>query len=136
MATFDIEVDGKVTKTAILDSNNKVPLEHLPSFMPQRARAWRNVKASKVVGQYYIVGDNDTYLHIRAAASQSTERYLHLYIRENNSAPVFDIRSDVFGAAGYRWCQISTIVPAGWQYAINTSGGSTTANIEFWYECS
>lgn len=137
MATFDIQIDGKTEKSVILDENSRVPIGNLPTFMPQRASAWRNVKGSRVVGQYYITtSNNDTHLHIRAAGSTNTERYLHLLIRENNTAPEFDIRSDVFGAAGNRWVQISTVVPAGWQYALTATGGSTTANIEFWYEMS
>jgi hypothetical protein len=122
---------------APLDADRKVPLTNLPTFMPSRARAWRNVKGSRVVGTYYTVsGGNDLTVFVRASTSTDVQRYLQILVRENASSPTFDFRCDVFGAAGNRWVQLTVIVPSGWQYSLTSTGGSTTANTEFWYEFS
>jgi hypothetical protein len=119
----------------LLDSNARVAKANLPAYLPQSARTYKNVKGTRVVGTYYTNSSgNEMEVYIRAAASTDTQRFLLVNVRENSSATAFDLRCDVFGAAGNRWPQISVTVPAGWQYNLTSTGGSTTANIEYWYE--
>lgn len=120
---------------APLDAAGKVPLINLPAFLPQGGRIWRDVKASRVVGQYYInETGNERVIYIRCTTSTDAQRYLRGVIREASGQTVFDFRSDAVGAAGNRWFHITMHVPPRWQFALDAAGGSTTANIEYWHE--
>lgn len=121
----------------VLDTNAKILTSQLPSNLPTSQRIWRDVKATRIVDSYitHTGGNgNEMMVYVRSANSTSVTRHIVAIIRESASSPIFLFRSDAYGAAGDRWQHLYLHVPHGWQYSIRSDGGSTTANIELWYE--
>lgn len=122
---------------AVLDSNAKILTSQLPNNLPTSQRIWRDVKATRIVDSYitHTGGNgNEMMVYVRSANSTSVTRHIVAIVRESASGPIFLFRSDAYGAAGDRWQHLYLHVPHGWQYSIRSDGGSTTANIELWYE--
>lgn len=121
----------------VLDSAARLPVERLPDYIPIAPRSWYNVKGSRVVGSWYTnlrPGNNELTVYVRSASSASTTREIRASIRKAGTTTTFTFQSDAIESAGNRWLQLQLQVPQGWEYQITTSGGSTTANIETWYE--
>ena len=111
----------------------------LPPHLPQSSRIWRDVKGVRAFNTYFTnnsTSNNEMRVYVRSATSTSTTRHLVLYVYNPASEETFAFRSDAQGAAGDRWMHLSVDVPLGWRYAMSSNGGSTAANIEFWYEMS
>ncbi|WYV99856.1 hypothetical protein Roomu2_00193 [Pseudomonas phage vB_PpuM-Roomu-2] len=121
----------------VLDSSARLPVERLPSHLPIAPRSWYNVKGSRSVGSWYTnqrPGNNELTVYVRSASSASTSREIRASIRKAGTTTTFTFQSDAIESTGNRWLQLQLQVPQGWEYQITTSGGSTTANIETWYE--
>lgn len=126
-----------VNGVASLGSDGKVPKAQLPTYLPQSQRIWRNVKASRVVTNWWLNSSgNDMTVFVRTTENTANSRYIRGLIRQDAAGTSFDFRSDAINNANSRWITLSLQVPAGWQYSIPTDGGTTTANIEYWYEMS
>lgn len=132
-----ISQKGVANGVASLDSTAKIPVSQLPTNLPTAQRIWRDVKATRIVDSYitHTGGNgNEMMVYVRSANSTSVTRHIVAIVRESASGPIFLFRSDAYGAAGDRWQHLYLHVPHGWQYSIRSDGGSTTANIELWYE--
>lgn len=161
MPTIDVVVNSKVEKAVALESNSKidpslvstgtsngvapldvnskVPLVNLPSFMPQSKRIWRDVKSLRTTGTWYNNSSpNEREVYVRASlAGAPANRFVSLRIRENTGGTIFIFNSTVLlnVGASLTYADSNTItVPAGWQYQLSTTGGSTDALTELWYE--
>lgn len=130
---------GANSGVAPLDTNSRVPLANLPTFLPQTKRVWRDAKASRTVGTWVTnTSNNEMDVHVRASFGNISNRFISLQIRENSSGTVFVFNSNVLnplGSTGISYADGNTItVPAGWQYRLANVGGSTDALTERWYE--
>lgn len=121
----------------LLDANAKVPSIHLPSNLPSAKRIWRDNKSARNVGTYVTHNGgngNEMMVYVRSTGSTATTREIRGTVRESSTGPSFTFQSTAFDMAGTRWIELYLHVPHGWQYAILSSGGTTDANIEKWYE--
>jgi hypothetical protein len=131
---------GAASGVAPLDSDSRVPINNLPTFLPQSKRIWRDVKSVRNVGTWYNnTSPNEREVHVRASlAGAPANRFVSLQIRENASATSFIFNSTVLtnvGTGGLTYADANTItVPAGWQYQLASVGGSTNELTERWYE--
>lgn len=125
---------GAVNGVAPLDAGGKVPAANLPAAVETSPSMWR-VAPARVVGTWY---KNDKpyakFLNLRTAESTSTSRFINVQTRSSSTGTAFHQRSSSFAAAGSRWVQMLAVVPPGWEYMVDSFGGSTTANMEFWQE--
>lgn len=122
-----------VNGVASLGSDGKVPAAQLPTVT---SPIWR-VNSTKVVGTWYTNSSgNVMFLNLRTAASTATSRFLNVQTRANSTATSLHQRSTAISTATEKWIQLLAVVPPGWQYMVDTFGGSTTANTEFWHEMS
>lgn len=125
---------------APLGSDSKVPIANLPSFIPQTKRVWRDAKATRSVGTWVTnTSKNEMEVHVRASlAGAPANRFISFQIRESAGSTVFVFNSTVLtnvGTGGLTYADSNTItVPEGWQYQLTTTGGSTNALTERWYE--
>lgn len=111
----------------------------LPPHLPQSSRIWRDVKGVRAFNTYFTnnsTSNNEMRVYVRSATSTSTTRHLLIYLYNPATEETFAFRSDAQGSAGDRWMHLYADVPLGWRYAMSSNGGSTAANIEFWYEMS
>lgn len=129
---------GTANGVASLDSSAKVPINQLPSFLPQTKRVWRDAKPIRTVGTWITnTSNNEMIVHVRASLSTSANRFVSLLVRESAAFNPFTFNSNVMNplSAGNGYADGNTItVPAGWQYQLSTTGGSTDALTERWYE--
>lgn len=128
---------GAVSGVTPLDANRKIPTQYLPTNLPTAQRIWRDVKGTRNVDAYttHTGGNgNEMMVYVRSASNTSITRHIVAIVRQSATGPSFLFRSDVNSAAGDRWQHLYLHVPHGWQYSIRSDGGSTTANIEYWYE--
>lgn len=136
-----LNTDGKLNNNLLkyneaggiapLDANSKVPLANLPT-----PPIWRNPTGRQVGTWYTNNTPNVMVLNLRTASSTATSRFLNVQTRANASGTAFHQRSTALSTTGERWIQLSASVPPGWQYMVDTFGGSTTANTEYWHEMS
>lgn len=79
-------------------------------------------------------------VHARATYGAVGNRFVSLQTRENSAGTTFVFNSTALnplGTTGLNYADASTVtVPAGWQYQLSSTGGSTDALIERWYEFS
>lgn len=140
MTTIDLTLNGVSNKIPLTDTNGRVEIENLPTFLPQSKRIWRDVKALRTVGTWYNNNSpNERDVHIRASlAGAPANRFVSIHIRENASSTTFIFNGAVLtnvGTGGLTYADANTItVPPGWQYQLATVGGSTDALTERWYE--
>lgn len=123
---------------APLDGDVKVPLANLPTFMPQRARIWRDNKRQYNTWLVNTTG-NEMDVYIRTNAITDVNAYLVINMRENNTATQMTFAATLMvGPAGNRYYQHQATVPVGWQFAINIAGGAahTINHISVWRELS
>lgn len=110
----------------------------LPAY--KSTRTWKDVKAQRTVGSWYLNdSSNEMMVHVRAAVSSTSNRFVSLHIRENATSPAFIFNSTVITpmSSGNAYADSNTItVPPGWQYSLVSTGGSTDALTERWYELS
>lgn len=140
-STGKVPVAQLKTNTAsgvpLLDATGKLLTSQLPTNLPTAQRIWRDVKGSRTVDAYttHTGGNgNEMKVYVRSMSSTLTTRHIVAIVRQSSTSPIFLFRSDAYGAAGDRWQHLYLNVPHGWQYSIRSDGGSTTANIEYWYE--
>lgn len=140
-STGKVPVAQLKTNTAsgvpLLDASGKLLTSQLPTNLPTAQRIWRDVKGSRNVDAYTTHGGgngNEMTVYVRSSNSTSVTRHIVAIVRESSTGASFLFRSDAYGAAGDRWQHLYLNVPHGWQYSIRSDGGSTTANIEYWYE--
>jgi len=140
-ATAGIPYSEKDTASGVapLDSSRKVPLVNLPTFLPQSARIYRDVLASRSIGNWVTnTSKNEMIVHLRSKQTTSASFYLRSLINDlpNASASNFVIRSGAQNTTNSRWLTLTLYVPAGWRYQITGDGGVIKDNIETWYEFS
>lgn len=126
---------------AVLNAEARLAVAQLPTFLPQTKRIWRDVKSIRNVGDWITnTSGNEMVVHVRASLSTTANRFISLIVRENASASTtFTFNSTVIQPmnAGNGYADSNTIVvPAGWQYTLAATGGSTNALTERWYELS
>lgn len=132
---------GIANGVAPLDAGSRVPVGNLPAFLPQSKRVWRDVKSTRSVGAWVTnTSPNEMEVHARATYGAVGNRFISLQTRESSTGTTFVFNSTVLnplGTTGLNYADASTVtVPAGWQYQISSTGGSTDALIERWYELS
>lgn len=125
---------------APLNASSKVPLINLPTHLPQSARVWRDVKSTRVVATWYTnTSGNEMDVYVRTGIATTANRFISLHVRQNSSSTSFVFNSAVLPAmsSGTTFAEGNTItVPAGWQYQLSTTGGTTDSTVERWYELS
>lgn len=116
-----------------LGADGKVAAAQLPDATVQ---AWTN-PAGRVVGTWYTnSAKHPMFLNLRTATSTSSSRFLNVQTRATSSSTAFHQRSTAINSTSERWIQLLAVVPPGWQYMVDSFGGSTTANTEYWHEMS
>lgn len=123
---------------APLDANGKVPLINLPTGLPQATRIWRDVKDTKTVGAWTTNSSgNEMIVQLRTEQSTSSSRWIQGVIRkdatDDNGLTFY---SDSTAATSSHRHNLTLHVPAGWQYIIVSTGGTTIAATQLWYEFS
>jgi hypothetical protein len=120
---------------APLDANSRVPVTNLPTFFPQVKRIWRDVKASRVVGQYYTNNSPaEQLIFVRHKAISNSTRFTQIVTRASSVTQWFTFTT-LQGASNGSLDGITVVVPGGWEYAVTTGGGTTDINmIDVWYE--
>lgn len=125
---------------APLGADKKVPIANLPSFIPQRARAWLDVKASRTYNSWITNNSgNDMEVFIRTNAVTVNTKYLLINMRADSNASTMAFSSTFDNTTGTRYLQFQATVPAGWQYAVQIAGAgaaSTISDISIWRELS
>lgn len=123
-----------------LDANSRVARENLPTYLPQSARVWRDVKSTRSVATWYTnTSGNEMDVYVRIGIATTANRFISLLVRQNSSSTSFVFNSAVLPAisSGTTFAEGNTItVPAGWQYQLSTTGGTTDSTVERWYELS
>lgn len=123
-----------------VDANSRVLSENLPTYLPQSARVWRDVKSTRVVATWYTnTSGNEMDVYVRIGIATTANRFISLLVRQNSSSTSFVFNSAVLPAmsSGTTFAEGNTItVPAGWQYQLSTTGGTTNSTVERWYELS
>lgn len=132
---------GAMSGVAPLDSLAKVPIVNLPTFLPQRVRTWRDVLSTRTYNSWTLNNSgNDMTLHIRTNQLPGVNDQILVYMRaQGETGNGLDFRSGTIGVGADRRFQLTQVVPAGWQYAVQVTigtGGGSIANIEKWYELS
>jgi hypothetical protein len=129
-----------VSGLAPLDANKRVPVANLPTFLPQKARKWVDVKASRFYNTWWVNGSgNDMEVFLRTNALSDNAKYIIVNMRENSTSPTFGFQCTYDNATGNRYLSHQVTVPAGWQYAVLISGGAVASDISaigVWRELS
>lgn len=123
---------------APLDAASKVPIVNLPTFLPQRARIWRDNKRAY---NTWVVNDSDgeMVVFVRTNAITDVATYVLINMRADSGSTTLAFASPVEPMpAGNRYITHQATVPAGWQFAVTIAGGGTytIANIGVWRELS
>jgi hypothetical protein len=126
---------GVANGVAPLDANSRVPIANLPAYLPQAKREWRDVKASRVVGTYYKnVTGSEQLIRVRHKSLTNSGRFTQIVVRFNSGTKWYDFTTMKNGSIGTQE-EVMTIVPADWEYAVTTQGGTTDISlIDTWYE--
>lgn len=129
---------GKANGVAALDANGKVPLINLPTGLPQATRIWRDVKETRKIATWATnTSGNEMVVYLRSDQSTAATRYIQAVIRKDASDDTgLTFASDATAATSNRRHTLTLFVPAGWQYIVVTTGGSTDAATQYWYEMS
>lgn len=137
-ASIPLSQKAATNGVAPLNASAQVPLANLPAHLPQRAREWRDVKSTKVVGTWYVNNSgNEMEVHVRTQVSTTANRYVSLRTRRAGTSVIgFTFNSPALNSTTSFAGGISMIVPIGWEYQLATSGSTTLAATEFWYELS
>lgn len=116
-----------------LGADGKVAVAQLPTAPVQ---AWVN-PTGRVVGTWYTnSAKHPMFLNLRTATSTSSSRFINVQTRATTTSTAFHQRSTAINSTSERWIQLLAVVPPGWQYMVDSFGGSTTANTEYWHEMS
>lgn len=123
-----------------LDASRKVPIVNLPSFLPQKARTWVDVKSSRTYNAWFTNNSgNDMEVFIRTNAISDNAKYLLVNMRANDTSSTLAFAGTFDNATGNRYLSFQTTVPKGWQYAVQIAAGTTAStinNIAVWRELS
>lgn len=131
---------GVANGVASLDAATKVPIAQLPTFLPQKARKWVDVKAVRPYNTWWVNNSgNDMEVFLRTNALTDNAKYVIVNIRETSTSAQMGFQSTYDNATGSRYLSHQVTVPAGWQYAVVISGGSVASDINaigVWRELS
>jgi hypothetical protein len=135
MATLDFTVNGASQKVPVLDSNGKVSVSEMQTFMPQRARVWRELTSAQRAKDLWYTNNsgNEMDVHIYSS-NQDNPGYVNIAVRANESSTSMFLINNSTASGTSRSSGYATI-PQGWQYRLHGSSMGTRT-WESWFELS